>query len=101
MRDGLLFRTLYGCAPLLLWAVHFFAMYLLAAMHASDGLLLAVTLAAIVGNVWMLWQAWRVHVQGHASFHHWAMAVNAVLAAVAIAWTTLSFAMLRVIGGGD
>jgi hypothetical protein len=101
MRDGLLGRVLYGTLPLIIWAAHFFAVYLLVAAQCSPAgmaagpprrwMLGALSLLAIGACVALLWRARRaLHDAGNeTSLLDWAVAASAVLATSAIAWTSI------------
>ena len=91
VRDGTLKRLLYGTAPLLLWAVHWALMYLLAVVHASRTAMIVPTVLALGAAGALLWHAAR---RRDGSLHQLAFAASAVLAAIAIAWTSVPLILL-------
>lgn len=98
MDEKLLQRVLLGCAPLLIWAGHFAALYLLAAVHASPWLLLALSALAIGGCAMLLMRALPMLRQSEVSLDGWAMALNAVIGLIGIAWGTLALLLLLASG---
>lgn len=93
IRDGTLRRTLYGSAPLLLWAAHFALMYLLAVVHAGRLAMAVLSLLALGAAGALVWRAARQQ-QGERPLHELAMAANAVLALIAIVWTCVPLLIL-------
>ena len=91
IRDGTVGRLLYGTAPLLLWAGHWTLMYLLAALHASHAAMLVLTVLAVGGAGALLWHGAR---RRERALHQLAFAANAVLAAIAIVWTSVPLILL-------
>lgn len=85
IRDGSLKRSLYAASPLMLWAAHWALVYLLAAVHASRTLMAVLSVLAVGAAGALLWQAARQ--RGERTLTQLAFAANAVLAAIAIAWS--------------
>jgi hypothetical protein len=106
MRDGLLGRVLYGTLPLIIWAAHFFAVYILVAAQCSPAamaagpprrwMLGALSLLAIGACAVVLWRA-RRKLRGagdDTALLDWAAAGSAVLAMAAIAWTSIPMLLI-------
>jgi len=101
----------HACLPLAVWAAHFFASYVFVAVGCHAGLdartalgipvltlvLLAATLLAVAGLVWVLLQPTPTRKAGSggdtvaAAFRRGA----AVLSLVAVAWTGVPVALLQ------
>lgn len=92
MRDATLRRILYATAPLLLWAGHFALMYLLAVVHAGRTSMLILTVPVVGAAAALVWRAARK--DGERPLHELAMAANAVLALIAIVWTSVPLFLL-------
>ena len=114
MNRQLLAQTLRGCAPLLLWGVHFTLCYVLVGVQCSPALydaaaprwwsLAALSALALGLCAAMLWRAVRSlgvldqsldeSLDDSLSLRQWAGAAGALLALVGIAWTSLPLLML-------
>lgn len=109
-REHFFARALHGSLPLLVWAAHFFASYVLVAAQCSPALmtpdgpsmwLLALMSAAGLGVcAVLLWRAWQAVRKARAAGREpaltdWAAFGSSVLALVGIAWTTLPLLMLE------
>lgn len=106
MRDHFWIRLLHGSLPLIVWAAHWFAVYLLVAAQCSPaaitaesprGWMLAVlSVLALGACTVLLWRARKTlrHPGAEASLLDWAAAGSAVLATMGIAWTTLPILMI-------
>lgn len=106
MRERLFSKLLHACAPLLVWALHFFFCYVWVAALCAPGLIdgeaprrAMVGLASALALGVCLWLAWRArHVLAKASeatrLLDWASAGSAVLAVAGVAWTSLPALML-------
>lgn len=100
-QDHLLRHMLQASLPLLVWGVHFFFCYIVAAEQArftSTSLpwtvgvasLLALALQSVLG-----WRTLRrLHAEGDISMQHWASAACAVLGWVGVALTCLPMVLL-------
>lgn len=95
IRDGTLRRMLYATAPLLLWAGHFALMYLLAVLHAGRAGMIVLSLLALGAAGALVWRAAR-QPSGERALHELAMGANAVLALIAIVWTSVPLLILPV-----
>jgi hypothetical protein len=96
VRDGTLKRLLYATVPLLLWAAHWALMYVLAAVHASRAAMLALCVPAVGVAALLVWRGARPCVarDSHRSLHQLALAIGAVLALIAIVWTSIPLLLL-------
>ena len=100
MKEHLIRRTLYGTAPLLIWAAHFTLCYLLVAGECSPAFLrqdapsvwfmVAATLLALGACGTLLWRARQMP----RTLIDWAHAGSAVLALAGIAWTAVPLLLL-------
>ena len=103
-QDGIIPRTLYASAPLLVWGVHFFYCYMFVAascQRGSDpalGLALASVLAlASAGGLTAL--ALRRLCGGAQGLFTWVAFAIAALSLVAIAWSCLPILMMDLCAG--
>ncbi|MDQ1812687.1 hypothetical protein RBA41_05155 [Massilia sp. CCM 9210] len=106
MREHLFRKLLHACAPLLVWALHFFFCYVWVAALCAPGMIdgeaprrWVVGMASALALGVCLWLAWRArHVLAGASeatrLLDWASAGSAVLAVAGVAWTSLPALML-------
>lgn len=101
-QDHLLRQLLQPSLPLLVWGVHFFFCYIVAAEQGRFGkasLLWILSLASLLalGILTMLcWRAVRrLHASGNISLLHWANAACAGLGAVGVLLTCLPLVLLR------
>lgn len=102
MRDCLFKRLLRGTLPLIIWAAHFFAVYILVAAQCSAAgaprrwILGALSLLAIGACALVLWRARRtLRCAGEdTALLDWAAAGSAVLAMAAIAWTSIPMLLI-------
>jgi hypothetical protein len=106
MRDRFFVRAIYGSLPLIVWAAHFFGVYILAAAQCSPAgitpnapsvWLLAMMSAAALGLCGFLtWRAWRVvrAAGGDPALHDWAALGSGVLALAGIVWSSMPLLML-------
>ena len=106
MRDRFFVRAIQGSLPLIVWAAHFFAVYILAAAQCSPAAithdapsvwLLALISAAALGLCGFLtWRAWCVvrEAGGDPALHDWAALGSGVLALAGIVWSSMPLAML-------
>ena len=100
MGEHLIRDTLKASAPLLVWAAHFTACYLLVAAQCSPAaitpaapqrwLLALISVLALGVCAALLWRARRPS----ARLLDWACTGSAVLALAAIAWTSVPVMML-------
>jgi hypothetical protein len=107
MGDRFFIRLLYGTLPLLVWAFHFFAVYLLVAAqcspalmtpqaprHATLAMLSVLALGACAALLWRARGTLRHAVDDSSALLHWAQAGSAVLAMVGIAWTSVPMLLI-------
>ncbi len=106
MRDRFFVRLLRGSLPLMIWAAHWFGAYLLVAAQCTPALITpqaprlwmlgVLSALALLACLALLWRAGgRLRDAGDdAALLDWAAAGSALLAAVAIAWTTVPMAMI-------
>ena len=106
MRDRLFVRALHGSLPLIVWAAHFFVVYVVVAAQCSPAAIdreapavwMLAALSAVAMGVCglLLWRAWRVvrGAGGNPALHDWAALCSGILGAIGIAWTTLPLFML-------
>jgi hypothetical protein len=101
-QDHLLRQLLQPSLPLLVWGVHFFFCYIVAAEQGRFGkasLLWILSLASLLalGILAVLcWRALRrLHAGGDISMLDWASAACAVLGAVGVALTCLPMVLLN------
>ena len=106
MRDRFFIRLLYGTLPLIVWAAHFFAAYLLVAAQCSPAaitpesprrwMLAALSVLALGACAALLWRARGTLRDASEEIRllDWAAAGSAVLAMAGIAWTTLPMLMI-------
>jgi hypothetical protein len=105
MRDCLFLRVLHGTLPLIIWAAHFFAVYLLVAAqcsHAAPGypsrrMLGVFSLLAIGACLVLLWRSRNAlrSAGNEPALLDWAAAGSAVLATAGIAWTSVPIIMIE------
>lgn len=109
-RDRFFPPSFDACAPLLLWALHFFVAYVFAAAACLTSLaeavwlghpaiwvaLLAWSFAALLCALWLLFRARRACRDAHDRLVSGVRMGCAVLALVGIAWTSLPLLMLSV-----
>ena len=106
MRDRFFVRAIQGSLPLIVWAAHFFSVYILAAAQCSPAAitrdapniwLLALISAAALGLCGFLtWRAWCVVREAGAdpALHDWAAFGSGVLALAGILWSSMPLLML-------
>lgn len=104
MRDTFFPKLLLGCAPLVLWALHFSVCYGVVATQCSPALIgpgmpslwlpWLATVVALSGCGALLWRA-RGVLEQQAGLAQWACAASAVLALAGIAWTAVPLLLLR------
>ncbi|MES2756357.1 MAG: hypothetical protein V4693_03205 [Pseudomonadota bacterium] len=106
MRDHFWIRLLHGTLPLIVWAAHWFAAYILVAAQCSPAaitpesprgwMLGALSVLALGACAVLLWRARRTlrNAGGDASLLDWAAAGSAALATIGIAWTTMPMLMI-------
>ena len=106
MRDRFFVRAIQGSLPLIVWAAHFFAVYILAAAQCSPAaitrdapsvwLLALISAAAVVLCGFLTWRAWCVvrEAAGDPALHHWAAFGSGVLALAGILWSSMPLLML-------
>jgi hypothetical protein len=105
MRERFFARLLYGTLPLIIWAAHFFGVYLLVAAQCSPAaagapsrpMLGALSLLAIGACLALLWRARNTlrNAANGTGLLDWAAAGGAVLASAAIAWTTIPVLLIE------
>jgi len=102
------FRPLmYGTLPLLIWAAHFFAVYLLVAAQCSPALitptaprgaaLATLSVLALGACALLLWRA-RATLRGagrDSGLLDWARAGSAVLAMLGVIWTSVPMLLIN------
>lgn len=102
-RDRLFLPVMDACAPLLLWALHFFGAYVVAAASCTTALadavwlgqaairlmLLVWTIAALLFAVWLLLRARREGRKARRRLLSGARVGCAALGLLGIAWTAL------------
>ncbi len=102
MRERFFWQVLRASAPLMLWAAHFTALYLVVAAQCSPALapgmpsvgwLWGVTALASAACVALLWQA-RTALAPDAGLVRLAQAGSALLALAAIAWNAVPLLLL-------
>lgn len=101
-QDHLLRRMLQPSLPLLIWGIHFFFCYIVAAEQARfdrvtliSTLIIASLLALGLLTV-LCWRALRrLHAGGSISLLHWATAACAMLAAMGVLLACLPLVLLR------
>jgi hypothetical protein len=106
MHDRFFVRALHGALPLIIWAAHFFGVYILAAAQCSPAAitpgapsvwLLALMSAVALGLCGFLtWRAWYVvrAADGDPALHDWAALGSGVLALAGIVWSSMPLLML-------
>ncbi|MDB5934755.1 MAG: hypothetical protein JWQ01_2099 [Massilia sp.] len=104
MRDRFFVRLLRGSLPLMIWAAHWFAVYILVAAQCTPAMmspaaprrwmLAVLSVVALGACLALLWRARRTLADGDASLLDWAAAGSAVLATVGVVWTTLPMALI-------
>lgn len=106
MRDRFFVRLLCGTLPLLVWAAHFFAVYVLVAAQCSPAaitpesprrwMLWVLSALAIGACLALLWRAKGTlrHAGDDTSLLDWAVAGGAVLALPGIVWTSVPMVMM-------
>lgn len=106
MRDRFFVRLLYGTLPLLVWAAHFFAMYVLVAAQCSPAaittqsprrwMLGVLSLLAIGACLVLLWRARGTlrNAGEDIGLMDWAVAGSAVLALAGIVWTSIPMVLV-------
>ena len=88
-RDALFASVMRVCAPLLVWAAHFFFCYAyVAAGCASSAVLGVTTVLALAACCGLLWLSWRSRV-GMGSLLDLGAFLASVLSFIAITWSTL------------
>jgi cadmium resistance protein CadD (predicted permease) len=107
MRDRFFTRLLHGTLPLIIWAAHFFAAYMLVAAQCSAAavtagsprrwMLGALSLLAIGACAALLWRARTTlrHAGSETSLLDWAAAGSGVLATAGIAWTSIPMLLVE------
>lgn len=102
-QDHLLRQMLQPSLPLLVWGVHFFFCYFIAAEQLRFGktatlwLLACASLLALGWLAVLCWRALRrLHVGGNISLLHWASAACAVLGAVGVLLSCLPMLLLSI-----
>ncbi|MGK5078399.1 hypothetical protein [Janthinobacterium sp. HLX7-2] len=100
-QDHLLRHMLQPALPLLVWGVHFFFCYVVAAEQARfnktslSWILSVASLLALAILTVLCWRALRrLHAGGAISMLHWANAACAVLGAVGVALSCLPMLLL-------
>ena len=101
-QDHLLRHMLQASLPLLVWGVHFFFCYIVAAEQArftNTSLRWTVGIASLLALVLLSVLCWRalrrLHAGGDISMQHWASAACAVLGWVGVALTCLPMVLLN------
>ena len=114
MSDRFFIRLLYGTLPLLVWALHFFAVYLLVAAQCSPALitpqaprhamLAMLSVLALTACATLLWRARATLRDGAKNdakndaspprLLDWAQAGSAVLAMLGVIWTSVPVLMI-------
>ena len=106
MGDRFFIRLLSGTLPLLVWAAHFFAVYLLVAAQCSPAeitpeaprrwMLAMLSVLALGACAALLWRARRTlsDATRDPGLFDWAQAGSAVLAMLGIAWTSVPMLMI-------
>jgi len=88
-RDPLFASVMRVCAPLLVWAAHFFFCYAYVAAGCASGLVLGVTtVLALSACCGLLWLSWRSRL-GKGSLLDLGAFLASVLSFIAITWSTL------------
>ena len=88
-RDALFASMMRVCAPLLVWAAHFFFCYAyVAAGCASSAVLGVTTVLALAACCGLLWLSWRGRI-GKGSLLDLGAFLASVLSFIAITWSTL------------
>jgi hypothetical protein len=105
MGERFFVRLLYGTLPLIIWAAHFFGVYILVAAQCSGAaagapsrpVLGALSLLAIGACLALLWRARKAlrNAADGIALLDWAVAGSAVLASAAIAWTTIPVLLIE------
>lgn len=101
-QDHLLRQLLQPSLPLLVWGVHFFFCYIVAAEQGRFGkasLLWILTLASLLALALLTVLCWRavrrLHAGGNISMLEWASAACAVLGMIGVLLTCLPLVLLR------
>lgn len=88
-RDPLFASVMRVCAPLLVWAAHFFFCYAYVAAGCASSLVLGVTtVLALSACCGLLWLSWRGRM-GKGSLLDLGAFLASVLSFIAITWSTL------------
>lgn len=88
-RDPLFASVMRVCAPLLVWAAHFFFCYAyVAAGCASSAVLGVTTMLALSACCGLLWLSWRSRV-GKGNLLDMGAFLASVFSFIAIIWSTL------------
>ena len=100
--DHLFRRMMQPSLPLLVWGVHFFFCYLVAAEQTRfdrvtlTSILVIASLLALALLGWLCWRALRrLHAGGNISLLHWATAACAVLGAMGVLLACLPMVLLQ------
>jgi hypothetical protein len=100
-KDHLLRHLLQPSLPLLVWGLHFFFCYIVAAEQGRFGkaalwwILTSASLLALGILTMLCWRAVRhLHASGNISLLHWANAACAVLGWIGVALTCLPMMLL-------
>jgi multidrug transporter EmrE-like cation transporter len=103
MGDRFFPKLVLGCAPLLLWALHFSVCYGVVAAQCSPAFIdpampalwlpWLVTVLGMLACGVLLWRACRV-LDPEAGLAQWACAGSAVLALAGMAWTAVPMLLL-------
>lgn len=101
-QDHLLRHMLQASLPLLVWGVHFFFCYIVAAEQArfsQASLLWTLGLASLLALALLTLLCWRalrrLHAGGNISLLAWASAACAVLGSIGVLLTCLPLALLQ------
>jgi hypothetical protein len=95
-RDPLFASVMRVCAPLLVWAAHFFFCYAyVAAGCASSSVLWTTTALALSACCGLLWLSWRERV-GKGSLLDCGAFLASVFSFIAITWSTLPLLFMSV-----
>jgi hypothetical protein len=87
--DPLFASVMRVCAPLLVWASHFFFCYAYVAAGCTSGTVLGVTtVLALAACCGLLWLSWRSRI-GKGNLLDCGAFLASVLSFVAITWSTL------------